>query len=150
MKLTIKKKREDLTTRGPKGEQGDSAFEVWLDEHDGEGTFEQWLEEIRGPRGRAGEPGEKGRPGPRGPAGFGSRGPAGPQGPAADTTPKSTTIVRDADGRIQSAAVEGGPTWTLARNEDLSVASLTDSSATLVDVDRDVDGIVTGTTVTEL
>jgi hypothetical protein len=82
--------------------------------------------------------------------GGGAMGPRGPQGPPGDASvPRSTTIVRDSNGRILSAAVEGGSTWTVARNADGSVASLSDSS-TNVSVDRDADGVVSGTTVTDL
>jgi hypothetical protein len=57
-------------------------------------------------------------------------------------------LSRDANGAVQSVAVEGGATWTISRNADGSVASLSDASTT-VDVDRDEAGTVTGTTVSE-
>jgi hypothetical protein len=45
--------------------------------------------------------------------------------------------------------VEGENTWTISRNPNSSVASLTDT-VYLVEVDRDGNGIVTGVTATEL
>lgn len=154
-KVTFKKRTEDRGLRGPQGPEGEpglDAYELWLDEGN-EGSFEDFLETLRGPRGPRGFKGERGERGPkgakgdRGPMGGGAMGPAGPQGPPGDASvPRSTTIVRDASGRILSAAVEGGPTWTISRSADGNVESLTDSSTT-VDVDRDEAGIVTGTTV---
>jgi len=50
---------------------------------------------------------------------------------------------------LVSVSVEDGPVWTVSRDGDGSVASLTDSS-TLVEVDRDGEGVVTGTTVSDV
>ena len=83
-----------------------------------------------------GEPGPAGREGPAGPAGGAS-------------VPRSATLTRDANGSVASVTVEGEDTWTISRNADLSVASLTDT-VHLVEVDRDGDGVVTGVTATEL
>jgi hypothetical protein len=60
--------------------------------------------------------------------------------------PASTSLTRDAGGAVQSVAIAGGATWTISRNADGSVAGISDGS-TDVAVDRDVDGVVTGTTV---
>lgn len=150
--LDAELKRRDRGQRGPQGAKGESAFAVWLNGRGGKGTYEQWLTELkgdRGPKGDKGAKGDRGRQGPRGYSGGGSPGPQGPPGPPGESVPRSTTIVRDASGRILSAAVEGGSTWTISRNADQSVASLTDSSTT-VDVDRDEAGIVTGTEVTDV
>jgi hypothetical protein len=56
-------------------------------------------------------------------------------------------LSRDENGSVASVAIAGGSTWTITRNPDGSVASLSDGS-TNVAVDRDVDGVVEGTTVT--
>ena len=116
------------------------------------------MESLRGPRGfkgakgdegAKGAKGERGSQGPRGYSGGGSMGPPGPPGPAGSSTPQSTSLSRDANGRVQSVAVEGQSAWVISRNPDGSVAGISDGS-TDVDVDRDEAGIVTGTTVTDL
>jgi hypothetical protein len=56
-------------------------------------------------------------------------------------------LSRDANGAVQSVAISGGATWTITRNPDGSVSGISDGS-TNVAVDRDVDGVVEGTTVT--
>ena len=61
-----------------------------------------------------GEPGPRGREGPAGPAGG-------------ESVPRSATLTRDANGSVASVTVEGEDTWTISRNADLSVASLTDT-----------------------
>jgi hypothetical protein len=58
-------------------------------------------------------------------------------------------LSRDANGAVQSVTVEGEAAWVITRNEDGSVASLSNGT-TDVAVDRDADGIVEGTTVTDL
>jgi hypothetical protein len=63
--------------------------------------------------------------------------------------PQSATLARDASGNVESVSIVGGATWTISRNANLSVASLTDT-VYLVEVDRDGSGIVTGVTATEL
>jgi hypothetical protein len=154
-KLVIRQRRRG-EDRGPQGPPGDSAYEVWLDERGGEGTYEQWLAELRGPRGfrgakgdrgLKGAKGEKGSAGPQGYPGGGSMGPPGPPGPPGSSTPQSTSLSRDANGAVQSVAISGGATWTISRNPDGSVSGISDGS-TDVAVDRDVDGVVEGTTVT--
>jgi hypothetical protein len=153
-KLVIKR-REDRDLRGPPGDKGDSAFAVWLDERGGKGTYDEWLAELKGAKGLKGDKGakgargEKGDRGRQGSSGFGGTGPQGPPGADGESPePQSTSLTRDASGRILSAAVEGGSTWTVARNPDGSVAGLSDG-ATDVAVDRDGDGVVTGTSVSE-
>ena len=128
-------------TRGAKGAPGRSAFQVWLDAGN-EGTKKDFLESLKGKQGQRGKIGYPGEPGPRG-----REGPAGPAG--GESVPRSATLTRDANGSVASVTVEGEDTWTISRNVDLSVASLTDT-VHLVEVDRDVDGIVTGVTATEL
>jgi hypothetical protein len=157
-KLVIRQRR-DRGQRGPQGPPGDDAFETWLNERDGEGTYEQWLAELKGDRGPRGfkgakgdrgpkgAKGERGSQGPRGYPGGGSQGPPGPPGPAGSSTPQSTSLIRDATGAVQSVTVEGQSAWVISRNPDGSVASLTNGT-TDVAVDRDVDGVVEGTTVT--
>ena len=61
--------------------------------------------------------------------------------------PQSATLTRDGNGRIEEVAITGGATWTLTRNPDQSVASLTDT-VYLVTLDRDGGGILTGITAT--
>jgi hypothetical protein len=63
--------------------------------------------------------------------------------------PNSATLTRDSNGAVETVTVTGGPTWTISRNPNNSVASLTDT-AYLVEVDRDGSGIITGVTATEL
>jgi len=63
--------------------------------------------------------------------------------------PQSATLTRDVNGAVETVTVVGGATWTISRNPDTSVASLTDT-VYLVAVDRDGDGIITGVTATEL
>jgi hypothetical protein len=61
--------------------------------------------------------------------------------------PKSATLTRDVNGAVETVTVEGEATWTLSRNPNESVASLTDGTYNVA-VDRDGNGIVTGVTVT--
>lgn len=63
--------------------------------------------------------------------------------------PNSATLTRDGNGAVETVTVTGGSTWTISRNADNSVASLTDT-VYLVEVDRDGSGIITGVTATEL
>jgi hypothetical protein len=63
--------------------------------------------------------------------------------------PQSATLTRDSNGSVETVTVEGENTWTISRNPNSSVASLTDT-VYLVEVDRDGSGIVTGVTATEL
>jgi hypothetical protein len=63
--------------------------------------------------------------------------------------PQSATLARDVNGNVESVSIVGGATWTISRNPNSSVASLTDT-VYLVEVDRDGSGIVTGVTATEL
>jgi hypothetical protein len=85
--------------------------------------------------------------------GGGSPGPAGPPGPqgipGAASIPRSATLTRDSNGSVETVTVEGENTWTISRNPNSSVASLTDT-VYLVEVDRDGSGIVTGVTASEL
>jgi hypothetical protein len=127
--------------RGSKGAPGKSAYQVWLDGGN-EGTKKDFLESLKGKKGQRGKIGYPGEPGP-----AGREGPAGPAG--GESVPRSATLTRDANGSVETVTVEGEDTWTISRNADLSVASLTDT-VHLVEVDRDGDGIVTGVTATEL
>lgn len=61
--------------------------------------------------------------------------------------PKSATLTRDGNGAVETVTVTGGATWTISRNPNQSVASLTDT-VYLVTVDRDGGGIITGVTAT--
>lgn len=63
--------------------------------------------------------------------------------------PQSATLARDVDGNVESVSIVGGATWTISRNANGSVASLTDTVYSVA-VDRDGNGIVTGVTATEL
>jgi hypothetical protein len=81
--------------------------------------------------------------------GSGPPGPVGPPGaPGGASVPKSVSLTRDANGRIASVTAEGDPTWVVSRNTDQSIAGLT-NTVYQVDVDRDEDGRVSGTTVSE-
>jgi hypothetical protein len=82
--------------------------------------------------------------------GGGGTGPPGPAGPPGEgSVPTSTALTRDANGNVQTVTAEGKPTWTISRAPDGSVASLSNGT-TDVAVNRDEDGNVEGTTVTEL
>ena len=61
--------------------------------------------------------------------------------------PKSATLTRDGLGQVETVTVEGEAPWTLSRNPNQSVASLTDGTYDVA-VDRDGNGVVTGITVT--
>ena len=61
--------------------------------------------------------------------------------------PQSATLTRDGNGAVETVTVTGGATWTISRNPNQSVASLTDT-VYLVTVDRDGGGIITGVTAT--
>lgn len=61
--------------------------------------------------------------------------------------PNSATLTRDGNGAVETVTVTGGATWTISRNPNQSVASLTDT-VYLVTVDRDGGGIITGVTAT--
>ncbi len=74
---------------------------------------------------------------------FGGGGTGGGGGGA----PQSFTLTRDVNDLIATVAITGGATWTLSRNPNQSVASLTDT-VSLVTLDRDVNGLLTGVTVT--
>ena len=76
-------------------------------------------------------------------------GPPGPPGPAGSTEPQSTTLTRDANSRVQSVTVEGQSAWVISRNPDGSVARAFSERLDRCGGDR-ADGIVTGTTVTDL
>ena len=78
----------------------------------------------------------------------GADGAQGPQGLPASTTPKSSTITRDANGNVASVTVAGKAAWVISRTPDGGVASLSNGT-TDVAVDRAADGSVSGTTVSE-
>jgi uncharacterized protein RhaS with RHS repeats len=79
-------------------------------------------------------------------------GPAAAKARAAFTgqapAPASSTITRDADDAVQTVSVEGRPTVTINRGPDGRITSITSSERT-VTIDKDVDGLVVGTTVRE-
>jgi hypothetical protein len=75
----------------------------------------------------------------------GSQGTGSPGGGSG--IPSSALLTRDVNGRIEEVEIVGGATWTLSRNANQSVASLTDT-VYLVSLDRDGSGILTGITAT--
>lgn len=75
---------------------------------------------------------------------FGAGGTGGDSGSGA---PQSMTLTRDGGGLIETVSIAGGATWTLSRNPNDSVSSLTDT-VYLVTLDRDGGGILTGVTAT--
>jgi len=121
---------------GAPGRDGKNAYELWLEAHPGKSK----LDYAKAMKGKKGDKGNRGYPGSDGP-----RGAPGP--PGAGSEPVSSSLTRDGDGNVQSVAIAGGATWTISRNPDGSVASLTDGE-TDVAVDRDGGGKVSGTTVT--
>ena len=63
--------------------------------------------------------------------------------------PQSFTLTRDVNERVETIAIVGGATWTLSRNPNQSIASLTDT-VHLVTIDRAGNGVLTGATVTDV
>jgi hypothetical protein len=63
--------------------------------------------------------------------------------------PQSSTLTRNGDGSVATVTSGANPTWTITRNPNKSVASMT-NGIYLITVNRDGDGITTGTTVTVL
>jgi len=122
--------------QGEKGDDGRSAYEVWLAKGN-TGTERAFLKSLKGKEGKKGRMGAGGSDGPRG-----APGPPG-EAPA----PVSTALTRDAEDRVATITPEGRPTWTISRNPDGSVASITDGE-TDVAVDRDAEDRVEGITVT--
>jgi YD repeat-containing protein len=59
-----------------------------------------------------------------------------------------TALTRDAEDRVATVTPEGKPTATIVRDANGRVTSVTSTERT-VTIDRDVDGLVEGTTVTE-
>jgi hypothetical protein len=57
-------------------------------------------------------------------------------------------ITRDVDDAVETVAVEGRAAATVNRGPDGRVTSITSTERT-VTIDRDVDGLVEGTTVEE-
>ena len=87
---------------------------------------------------------ELGRQGGRG---RWSGGTGGSGGAGHTHAPQSATLTRDGNGAVETVTIVGGATWTISRNPNQSVASLTDT-VYLVTVDRDGGGIITGVTAT--
>jgi hypothetical protein len=87
---------------------------------------------------------ELGRQGGRG---RWSGGTGGTGGAGHTHEPHSATLTRDGNGAVETVTIVGGATWTVSRNPNQSVASLTDT-VYLVTVDRDGGGIITGVTAT--
>jgi hypothetical protein len=63
--------------------------------------------------------------------------------------PQSFTLTHDVNEDIETVTVASDPTWTLSRNPNRSVASLT-NTIHLVTINRDGSGRVTGATAVEL
>lgn len=81
-----------------------------------------------------------------------SEGSVGSSGSGHTHIPQSATLTRDENGAVETVTSIGidlveGDTWTISRNPNQSVASLTDT-VYLVTVDRDGGGIITGVTAT--
>jgi len=74
-----------------------------------------------------------------------SEGSVGGSGSGHTHVPQSATLTRDGNGAVETVTIVGGATWTISRNPNQSVASLTDT-VYLVAVDRDGNGIITGVT----
>ena len=104
---------EDGAT-GPAGADGDSAYQIWLDEGNS-GTEAVFLLSLKGdtgatgPAGPQGPQGEVGPDGATGPQGdTGPQGPAGPMGPQGDTGPQGEVGETGPQG-IQGIQGETGP-----------------------------------------
>ena len=129
-------------TPGADGATGKSAFDIWLEAHPGKSkrdylkamkpTVGAALEVLGGGGGRAAV--QQLREELEDSVGH-------------SHAPKSATLTRDISGSVETVTVEGENTWTLSRNPNGSVASLTDTVYNVA-VDRDVEGVVTGVTVT--
>ena len=107
---------EDGAT-GPAGADGDSAYQIWLDEGNS-GTEADFLLSLKGdtgatgPAGPQGPQGEVGPDGETGPQGdTGPQGPAGPMGPQGDTGPQGEVGETGPQGiqGIQGIQGETGP-----------------------------------------
>lgn len=145
-KLVIRRRR-DKSERGPKGDDGLDALEVWQEENPG-GTYEEWMAELKGPKG---DPGPRGKTGSRGPRGYvGAGGERGPQGdPGEAPKPADATLTRDDSDRVETVSVEGRPVMTIQRDESGRATGITSSERTVA-ILRDQDDAVSGIDVTEL
>lgn len=91
--------------QGPKGDPGDSAYQVAL-ATGFEGSEEEWLASLKGPKGDTGATGPKGEQGVQGP--NGEQGIQGPKGDTGDAGPKGDP---GTDGKTP---VRGTDYWTEA------------------------------------
>lgn len=71
----------------------------------------------------------------------------GGTGTGGSEAPTSFTLTRDTNGDIETLSPAGANTWTISRNADRSIASLTNTTY-VVTINRDGSGILTGVTVT--
>ncbi|MFT9039459.1 MAG: BppU family phage baseplate upper protein [Schleiferilactobacillus harbinensis] len=112
---------------GPKGDPGESAYQVWLDAGN-KGTQADYLAALKGARGDTGATGPtgatgaKGDTGPQGAKGdTGATGPVGPQGPAG----KDGLSIQLSDNDIKTGDTTDQPDGTLIidSNDDLYEAA---------------------------
>jgi len=91
---------------GPKGEPGDSAYQVAVT-NGFKGTEQEWLTSLKGPKGDRGEPGVAGPAGPKGEPG--TQGLKGDPGPAGAQGTQGAQGAKGADGKTP---VRGVDYWT--------------------------------------
>ncbi|PUZ25008.1 hypothetical protein DCC81_11890 [Chitinophaga parva] len=84
--------------QGPKGDPGESAYQIWLDAGN-TGTEADFLASLKGEKGDQGEPGEKGDPG--------DAGPQGDKGNTGDRGADGNTVLYGAGAPAAGTGVDG-------------------------------------------
>lgn len=119
--ISLKEKADEiaLSTKGPPGDDGASAYEVAV-ANGFEGTEQEWLDSLVGPPGPKGPSGKDGEVGPQGPRGkdgaIGPQGEPGPQGPAG----------KDGEPGPQGPKGEDGKDYVLTEADKQEIAGMID------------------------
>lgn len=106
--ISLKEKVDEiaLSTKGPPGDDGASAYEVAV-ANGFEGTEQEWLDSLVGPPGPKGEKGDTGATGPKGEQGL--KGDAGPQGPQGEPGKDGATGPQGPAGKDGARGPQGEP-----------------------------------------
>ncbi len=106
--ISLKEKADEiaLSTKGPPGDDGASAYEVAV-ANGFEGTEQEWLDSLVGPPGPKGEKGDTGATGPKGEQGL--KGDAGPQGPQGEPGKDGATGPQGPAGKDGARGPQGEP-----------------------------------------